>query len=279
MLGQRSIYHQGWLAYTLHPPISGWGHSTTTSGSSTTSKGPLSDAQPGRRGTERVETLKSLWFYYPGIYNGLPLDDRTHSSRSWRSGRTPAPDRARYEYYPDCAECRSAPGWPSTAARTRSRRGSAIDSPTPGRAIRPRRGSGGHSLYVKNRRLRYAFNWMGTHLQGVVSDRELPPGTHVLTAEFLRAGPAPIPTCRASGTVTLYVDARRRAAAPSSRSPVTSVWSATASASGATASPVTPDYAAPFPFRGGTIDKVVVDVSGERYVDHEAEVAAWFGID
>ena len=36
------------------------------------------------------------------------------------------------------------------------------------------------------------------------------------------------------------------------------------------ASPVTPAYTAPYPFTGGTIDKVVVDVSGERYVDHEA---------
>ena len=25
MLGQRSIYHEGWLACTVHPPISGWG--------------------------------------------------------------------------------------------------------------------------------------------------------------------------------------------------------------------------------------------------------------
>ena len=25
MLGQRSIYHDGWLACTVHPPLSGWG--------------------------------------------------------------------------------------------------------------------------------------------------------------------------------------------------------------------------------------------------------------
>ena len=25
----------------------------------------------------RLETLKNLWFYYAGIYNGLPLDDRS----------------------------------------------------------------------------------------------------------------------------------------------------------------------------------------------------------
>ena len=42
------------------------------------------------------------------------------------------------------------------------------------------------------------------------------------------------------------------------------------------ASPVTPDYTAPFRFTGGVIDKVIVDVTGERYIDHEAEVRGWF---
>ncbi len=45
------------------------------------------------------------------------------------------------------------------------------------------------------------------------------------------------------------------------------------------ASAVTPEYEAPFAFTGGTIDKVVVDVSGERFVDHEAEVRGWFAKD
>jgi arylsulfatase len=45
------------------------------------------------------------------------------------------------------------------------------------------------------------------------------------------------------------------------------------------ASPVTPAYIAPYRFTGGRIDKVVVDVSGERLVDHEAEVRGWFLLD
>jgi arylsulfatase len=45
------------------------------------------------------------------------------------------------------------------------------------------------------------------------------------------------------------------------------------------ASPVLPTYTAPVAFTGGTIDKVVVDVSGERYVGHEAEVWGWFILD
>ena len=44
-------------------------------------------------------------------------------------------------------------------------------------------------------------------------------------------------------------------------------------------SAVTPEYEAPFPFTGGKLDKVVVDLSGEPYIDHEADVRAWFAID
>jgi hypothetical protein len=39
------------------------------------------------------------------------------------------------------------------------------------------------------------------------------------------------------------------------------------------------DYTAPFRFTGGSIDKVVVDVSGEPYLDHVAQVRGWFSID
>jgi hypothetical protein len=35
----------------------------------------------------------------------------------------------------------------------------------------------------------------------------------------------------------------------------------------------------PFRFTGGTFEKVVVDVSGERYVDHAARVGGWFLLD
>ena len=44
-------------------------------------------------------------------------------------------------------------------------------------------------------------------------------------------------------------------------------------------SPVSPDYASPFPFTGGAIDRVVVDVSGDAYVDHEKEVQAYLARD
>jgi arylsulfatase len=76
MLGMRAIYHQGWLANTVHPPISGWGnfeHDTWE----------LYDLRSDRAQSrnvaaehpDRLEELKGLWFYYAGVYKGLPLDD------------------------------------------------------------------------------------------------------------------------------------------------------------------------------------------------------------
>ena len=44
-------------------------------------------------------------------------------------------------------------------------------------------------------------------------------------------------------------------------------------------SPVTHAYTPPFAFRGGTIERVVVDVSGDHFVDHEKEVVAWLARD
>jgi hypothetical protein len=42
------------------------------------------------------------------------------------------------------------------------------------------------------------------------------------------------------------------------------------------ASPVTPHYKPPFRFTGGPIDKLIVDVTGDPYIDHEAQLRAWF---
>ena len=48
--------------------------------------------------------------------------------------------------------------------------------------------AGGHSLYVKDKKLRYTFNWLGTKLYDIVADSEITAGPHVFTAEFASTG-------------------------------------------------------------------------------------------
>ncbi|MFG2307201.1 sulfatase-like hydrolase/transferase [Streptomyces sp. NPDC048566] len=283
MLGQRSIYHEGWLACTVHPPLSGWGdfaHDVWELYELTTDRAQSTDL--AAREPARLETLKSLWYYYAGIYNGLPLDDRTALEQVLAERPHGSPERDRYVYYPDTAAVPEQSGVVTSGRSYTIAAGVDVDSPDAEGVLYAHGGvAGGHSLYVKDHRLHYAFNWVGSTLQAVDADRDIPPGRHVLTAEFAANGRSTDPTMPgAAGTLTLYMDDQE----VGSDDIVTQPGSFCLVGDGICvgrddASPVTPDYEGPFPFTGGAIDKVVVDVSGERYVDHEAQVRGWFMMD
>jgi arylsulfatase len=96
--------------------------------------------------------------------------------------------------------------------------------------------AGGHSLYVKDKKLRYTFYWLGTHFQDVVADRVLTPGQHALTVDFASKGASTDPaTPGFTGTASLYVDGDRSAGVRSRPNLARSASSATASASAGTA--------------------------------------------
>ena len=105
MLGQRSIYHQGWLACTLHPPLSGWGKfdqdvwELYNLGADRAQVNNIAEQEPGR-----LEELKALWDHYAEIYNGLPLDDRTALEQIMAERPHAGKDRDRYVYFPDTAD-------------------------------------------------------------------------------------------------------------------------------------------------------------------------------
>jgi hypothetical protein len=97
----------------------------------------------------------------------------------------------------------------------------------------------------------------------------------VLTAEFHKTGDDPA-TFSAVGTLTLYIDTEPVAEDEILTQPGTFSLAGDGLCVGRDSlSAVTPDYTAPFPFTGGTIERVIVDVSGEHYVDHEKEVLAY----
>jgi len=283
MLGQRSIYHEGWLASTVHPPLSGWGNFDSDEWElfhleqdRSQSKNVAAD------NPELVEQLKELWFYYAGIYNGLPLDDRSAIEQVLAERPRGAPERDRYVFFPDCADVPESAG-PTIPGRSYTiSAGVRIDSPDAEGVLWAAGGvPGGHSLYIKDKRLRYTFNWVGTHLQDVIADVELPHGAHVLVAEFAAAGPSVNPDMPGTqGVLSLYVDDQKVAEGPMITQPGYFCITGDGICVGRdSASAVTPEYSAPFMFTGGSIDRVVVDVSGDLYVQHENQVRTWFSID
>ncbi|MEV0663123.1 arylsulfatase [Actinomadura luteofluorescens] len=283
MLGQRAIYHDGWLACTVHPPLSGWGrfeddeweiYDLTRDRAQSTN---LAAREP-----ERLERLKGLWHYHAGLYNGLPLDDRTALEQTLAERPQGTPRRDRYVYYPDCAPVPEQSGVMTNGRSYTIVAGVDLHSDDVEGVLFAHGGvSGGHSLYIKDGRLNYAYNWVGSRLQVVTADLSLERGRHAFTAEFKAEERGTDPEMPGmSGLLTLYVNERRVADAriitqPSYFCPVGDGICV----GRADGSPVTPDYPPPFRFTGGAIDKVVIDVSGDRFIDHEAEVRGWLMVD
>ncbi len=281
MLGQRALYHQGWLANTVHPPISGWSnfdrdvwelYHIEEDRAQTRN---LADEEP-----ELLEQMKGLWSYYAGIYNGLPLDDRT--ALEIMSSPRPAPGelRNRYVYYPDTAE---VPEHVAVNVRRRSFTVAAAvvsDSPDAEGVLFSQGGvAGGHSLFIQDGRLHYVYNWLGERVQNVSSDRNITAGRHVFTAEFKKTSDDS-QTLSAIGTLTLYIDDDQVGQGTIWTQPGFFGLAGTGVSVGRdSGSTVTAEYASPFRFGGGTIERVVVDVSGDAYVDHEKEVLAWLARD
>ena len=277
MLGQRAIYHQGWLANTVHPPISGWGNyahdvwELYNLGKDRAQISNLAEQNP-----DKLELLKGLWNYFAGVYNALPLDDRTPLEIMTAERPQPAKPRNRYVYYPNTAEVSEAV---SVNIRGRSytiAAGVVVDT-TDAVGVLFAQGHlmGGHSLYIKGKRLHYVYNWLGEDVQKVTSNVEIRTGRHVFTAEFSKTGQDP-QTKSAFGTLSLYIDTEQVGQSEIRTQPgYFSLVGEGLCVGRDSGSPVSSDYAPPFTFTGGTIDRVVVDVAGEPFVDYEKEVTAW----
>jgi arylsulfatase len=133
---------------------------------------------------------------------------------------------------------------------------------------------GGHALYIRDRRLHYVYNWVGEHVQVVEADEEIPTGRVVLSASFVRENDA-LPTL---GTVSLHMrDAQVGEGKIMTQPGKFGLGGGGFVVGRSGAEPVT-DYAgdAPWPFNGGTIKRVVVDVSGEAFEDLAREARAAF---
>jgi hypothetical protein len=281
MLGMRALYHQGWLATTLHPPISGWGHFDRDVWELYDLRSDRSQIHDvAAEHPERLKELEGLWFYYAGLYKGLPLDDRTALEIISSPRPQPTEPRERYVYYPGTADVPESVGVNIRRRSYTIAAGVQIDTPEAGGVVFAHGGvGGGHSLYLEDGRLHYVYNWLGERVQRVSSPEAVATGKHLLTAEFRKTGDDP-GTGSALGTLTLYVDAEAVASGEIMTQPGFFALTGDGICVGRdSGSPVSPDYRAPFAFAGGTIDRVIIDVSGDHYVDHEKEILAYLARD
>ena len=279
MLGQRALYNDGWLANTLHPTLSGWSdfeHDTwelynlSQDRAQTTN---LADENP-----DKLRELIDLWWHYAGVYQALPLDDRTPLEVLGSPRPQPTGPRDRYRYLPG-----TSPVPESVAVNIRGRSftiaaGVVVEEAPEGVLFAQGTLLGGHLLYLHDGQLNYVYNWLGEDIQRVAGRADTSSGRHLYTAEFTAEGQDDDTPSRV-GALTLYIDETEVATGRIRTQPGKfGLGSGVCVARALDPSP-DPDYPAPGHFTGGEIEAVVVDVSGDEFVDHDLEVQSWLARD
>src|SRR5262249_35861246 len=137
---------------------------------------------------------------------------------------------------------------------------------------------GGHTLFIKDKKLHYVYNFLGIKPEQKFVSEELKPGKHTLGMEFIRdkAGPHG----ESLGKTTLYVDEKIVAQGDMK----TQLGKFTLAADGLcvgrdSGDAVSHEYKSPGTFKGGSILGVVVTVEKGQYLNLEKLAAGAFAID
>jgi arylsulfatase A-like enzyme len=278
MLGSRSIWHDGWKAVTTHIGAQGWGDYANDTWELYHTEADRSECrdlaaqEPGR-----LRDLVNLWYIEAGANNALPLDDRGPVEIITTPRPVLTAPRDSYIYYPGTTE---VPEAQAVNVRNRSYSiGALVDIPRPGaQGVLFAHGSrfGGHALYVKDNRLHYVYDFVGSVEQRIVATEDIPTGEKViLSASFDKEGENPPGV--ANGILSLYYGDRKvgegRIKTQPGKFSIAGEGLCVGRDSGEA---VTEDYpgSAPWAFTGGTIRQVRVNVSGKPYVDLEHEGVA-----
>ncbi|MGX1585296.1 sulfatase-like hydrolase/transferase [Microbacterium sp. NPDC055502] len=274
MLGTRGIWKDGWKAAAVHAPLTGTGHFEDDAwelfhvAEDRAEAHDLAATHP-----EKLRELIDAWFAEAEANFALPLDDR--SARELLTVQRPQAERPRerYVYYPGTA---AVPESVAVNVRGRSFKiiaDAVLEDGAQGVLFAHGSRFGGHSLFVKDGRLTYVYNFLGIPPEQTFTSEPLAPGPHTLGVEFVREGAGE--HGESVGTATLYVDDRAVASGPMRAQ----VGKFTLCGDGLcvgwdSADPVSRQYGSDFPFTGGKLLGVGIDVSAEQYLDLELEAAA-----
>ena len=276
MLGNRGIWYKGWKAVTYHGRLP-W--ESDAKWSFDEDKWELYNVEEdfsechdlSEKHPDKLRQLVELWWAEAGKYNVLPLDDRITTRLIVARGGVK--ERTSYTYYPGTVRL---PPQNQPHTKNRSHRITAeVEIPADGKVEGPICALGGldagWSLYIKDRRLTYCHNCMG-ELYYVRSTKEVPVGKNVkLRFEFEKTGQEKF---GAGGIGRLYINDEQVGEGPIPRT----VKFMYANYEGFdigidTGTPVSDEYKSGTRFTG-KINKVVVDLFGERHTDPEAEAKA-----
>lgn len=213
MMGNRGIYHKGWTAVTRHrtPWVTGqvqlaafdddvWElYDTSTDW---TQAKDLAREHP-----QKLHELQRLWLIEATRYNVLPLDDRfAERANPEIAGRPQLIKGTRQVLFGGMGRL-SESSIVNFKNKSHAITAEVVVPPEGAEGVIVAQGglTGGWSLYAREGKPKYCYNFYGVNLYTVAGTATIPAGTHQVRMEFAYDGGG----LAKGGTVTLYVDGQR----------------------------------------------------------------------
>jgi arylsulfatase len=213
LIGNRGIYHKGWTAVTKHRTPWTTGAIKTVpfdddvwelydTNTDWTQAHDLAKQMP-----EKLRALQRLWLIEAAKYNVIPLDDRlSERLNPYLSGRPQLIRGNRQLLFggmtglsPHSIVCAANKSFAITAEVVVPQAGAE------GVIVAAGGITGGNSLYAKQGRLKYCYNFLGLEHFMIESTTAIPAGQHQVRMEFAYDGGG----LGKGGTVAFYVDGQK----------------------------------------------------------------------
>ncbi len=273
MLGTRGIWKDGWKAVAIHAPF-------TSKGDFEQDKWELYHVDVDRSESndlsneypEKLDELKKLWMEEARKNFAMPLDDRTGPEILLTERPSEEVPRESYTYYPHTSPVPEAVAVNVRGKSYKIIANVEITANTSGVIFAHGSRFGGHSLFMKDKKLYYEYNFLGMKPKQILMSGLLAPGKYTLGVEFIREKSGE--NHESVGTARLYVNDEEVA------SQTMRVQSGKFTLSGDglcvgydSGDAVSELYNSPGLFKGGSIQFVTVSTGNEKYIDLEKESA------
>ncbi len=281
MLGSRGLWHDGWKVVAEHGPTSGISDFEKDKWQLFHTDADRSEAHDlAAQYPDKVEELKALWYNEAGKYNVLPLNDIAALNPDDLQKflalefHVPVPPSGQYVYYPGTSEVpeRSAANVHNVSYKILAEV-ELTDPNAQGVIFAEGSRFGGHSMFIKDKKLYYVYNFLGIGDETQFVSNGLKPGKYIFGVEFIKEGLGKYK--EGLGTTKLYINDKVVAQGPMrSVSGHFSLCGDGLCIGYDGGDPVSKEYGYKFEFTGGKIDRVVFDVADDAYIDVEAHMRA-----
>ena len=280
MLGTRGMWEDGWKAVAVHAPLTGKGNFDKDPWQLYNVNEDRSESKDlAKQHPEKLQALIKTWFEEAEKNFVLPLDDRNATELLTTERPIAEAPRDTYVYYPG-----TSPVPEGVAVNTRGRSFKILadveitDPNASGVLFAHGSRFGGHSLFIKDRKLHYVYNFLGIKPEQKFVSPELKPGKYTLGMEFTREGAGKYH--ESLGKTKLYVNDKVVAEGPMR----TQAGKFTLSGDGLcigrdSGDNVSQEYTSPAAFKGGAILGVAVNIGRDQYLNLEKEAAAAFAVE